>query len=252
MPRADGYYLNKADAEALGGMLAWWRQFHTSRQASRRRATPAGPPLRWGLAAADWAAATPNVVTVNPCRQDGSEADTDKEVTVYVSLPPAAAPADCAIVTGDLVGFLPLYDVTEAEWRGVMISAAPAATVFAAKIGTVAEADTPAQNRWKYAWVEQAKTAVGYDGWSAKDGGRSGSTGTDPAYNRVEDMNTGAGVEGNGVDVANLDTAEYTFAIQPCPSGVIVQMTEITFRVGETDYTEYWFSYENGVDGSCD
>ena len=126
--------------------------------------------------------------------------------------------------------------------------------VFWAKITGNAEAESPAQNRWKYAWTEVEKTAVGYDGWATLSGGRSGTTSVDPAYNLVEDMNTGADahVEGNGVDPAHLDTADYTFAIMPCTSGVPVRMHEVVFTVGETTYTEYWFSYENGVDGVCD
>ena len=111
---------------------------------------------------------------------------------------------------------------------------------------------TDGTNRWKYAFSEAHKTSAGYGGWATLGGGRSGTTGSGPARNTIEDMNTGADahVEGNGVDPANLDPAETgsdTFAIMPCTSGNIVRMHE----VDRSGTTEYWFSYENGVDGDC-
>lgn len=127
-----------------------------------------------------------------------------------------------------------------------------AVTTFWAKIGSSAEADSPAINRWLYAFTEQTRTAAGYGGWSTKANGTTGTTSSNPARNFVEDMNDGLTVEGNGVDLDNLDTADYTFTIQACPSGVVVLMHEVKFNIGETSYTEYWFSYENGVDGTCD
>ena len=107
-------------------------------------------------------------------------------------------------------------------------------------------------NRWKYAFSEVYKSTSGYGGWATLSGGRSGTTGSGPARNTIEDMNTGADahVEGNGVDPANLDPAETgydTFEIMPCTSGNIVWMREVD-RGGTI---EYWFSYENGVDGDC-
>lgn len=104
-------------------------------------------------------------------------------------------------------------------------------------------------NRWKYAWSEVYKSGAGYGNWSALSGGRSGTTGSNPARNTIEDMNTGgaAHVEGCGVDVDHLDTADWTFAIMPCTTGNIVWIEEVPYGTG----FEYWFSYENGVDGVC-
>ena len=107
-------------------------------------------------------------------------------------------------------------------------------------------------NRWKYAFSEVYKSSAGYGGWAALSEGRSGTTSTSPARNTIEDMNTGADshVEGNGVDPGNLDPAETgsdTFSLMPCTSGNIVRMHQV--ECGET--VEYWFSYENGVDGDC-
>ena len=125
-------------------------------------------------------------------------------------------------------------------------------TRFEALIGSSTAADSPAQNRWLYAWQEVHRTALGYDGWGVVTDGRAGSTTVDPARNYMEDGNTGAGVECPGMDVANLDTANYTFTIQPCPSNVIRTMEERKFTLDGTEYIEYWFDYSNGVDGACD
>jgi len=105
-------------------------------------------------------------------------------------------------------------------------------------------------NRWKYAFSEVYKSSSGYGGWAMLSGGRSGTTSTNPARNTIEDMNTGADahVEGCGVDVDHLDTTDWTFEIMPCTTGNIVWMRE----VAQGESTEYWFSYENGVDGECD
>ena len=123
--------------------------------------------------------------------------------------------------------------------------------VFWAEIGASLVADSPAQNRWFYAWAEVQKSAAGYDGWTAVSGGRSGTTTSGPAYNFVEDMNTAADassptIQGNGVDI---DGAAFpsTFDIEACPSGVIVPMYMVSGSAGP----EYWFSYENGIDGTC-
>jgi len=121
---------------------------------------------------------------------------------------------------------------------------------FPAIVGASAEADSPAQNRWLYAWAEVAKTAAGYGGWAAKSGGRSGTTETDPARNRIEDMNDGAGVEGHGVDVDGEDYPS-GFAVMPAPNGVLVEMLEIAFIVGGAVVTEYWFSHPSADDGTC-
>lgn len=133
-----------------------------------------------------------------------------------------------------------------------LLGAVRGVATFVAKIGASAEADAPAINRWLYAFVEQEKNSSGYGSWTDRPNGITGTTGTNPARNFVEDMNDGLTVEGNGVDLDNLDTADYTFTIQACPSGVLVVMHEVKFSVGESNFTEYWFSYENGVDGACD
>ena len=100
-------------------------------------------------------------------------------------------------------------------------------------------------NRWSYTFKQKYKNGASYGAWADWTGGITGT-----AYNSVEDMNTGAGVEGNGVDVSHLDTADYTFSIRPAPTGLIVRMVWVWDYSG--GQWEYWFAYENGVDGTCD
>ena len=136
---------------------------------------------------------------------------------------------------------------TGTKWALVRLGGAVPANGFWAKIG---EKAADGDNKWKYPWAEQEKTVAGYGGWTDLSGGRSGTTEADPARNTVEDMNTGVGADrqGNGVILEHLDTAEYTFTIQPCPDGVVIWMREVP---GPDGTTEYWFQYANGVDGTC-
>ena len=99
-----------------------------------------------------------------------------------------------------------------------------------------------ADNQWAYTFVEVEKTVAGYGGWTTLTGGRSGTM-----RNTIEDINAATGTQGNGVDVANLSAATYTFTVQECPTNVVVPAWE----VGVGAVTEYWFAYENGVDGTC-
>lgn len=93
--------------------------------------------------------------------------------------------------------------------------------------------------RWTYTWSEAEKTATGFSGWAAKSGGLTGS-----AYNTVEYANGASGAFGNGVNSTNLTG---TFELKPVPTSQPVFVRPVA--VGST--TEYWFSYENGVDGAC-
>jgi hypothetical protein len=110
---------------------------------------------------------------------------------------------------------------------------------FPARLGAATQDGS--NKRWTYDFAEVEKTSVGYDGWAEKTGGRSGT-----AYNRIEEMNGATGLYGNGVDSDNLVTG---FDIKEAPGGVLVEMAEVTVAGEEP---EYWFSYENGVDGTCE
>jgi len=101
-------------------------------------------------------------------------------------------------------------------------------------------------NRFSYTFVEVYKSAAGYGGWSTLSGGRSGT-----ARNLIEDANDAVAetVLGNGLLVSHLDTDEWTFEFQEFPNGFPFRMWTVTLSDGTV---EYWFQYENGVDGVCD
>ena len=130
---------------------------------------------------------------------------------------------------------------TGVKWAVVRIgSKPPAPEGFWAQL-TGSSAD--GTNRWSYSFVEVYKATAGYGGWATLSGGKSGT-----ARNTIEDGNSGSGTLGNGVAVSSLDTDDYTFTLQPVSDDVIVWVEE----VDQGGTTEYWFQYENGVDGSCD
>ncbi len=93
--------------------------------------------------------------------------------------------------------------------------------------------------RWRYGFTEVTKTTAGYGGWTDKSGGTVGS-----GYNLIEDQNSVSGTYGNGVNASNLTG---TFSIKPAPTGLRVKMSIVS--VGGA--SEYWFSYENAIDGGC-
>lgn len=122
--------------------------------------------------------------------------------------------------------------------------------------GTGDGADPTTQ--WTYSFDEVYKTAMGHGGWSVLAGARSGSNN---AYNSIEDINTDKDdgdpphLQGNGVVLEHLDydgDGTYEFALRPVPDGAIVRMHAVRFMVDVTEHAEYWFGYENGVDGECD
>ena len=128
--------------------------------------------------------------------------------------------------------------------------------------------------RWRYGVSEVYKTGKeGYDYqptsgdedahvWRAKRNGFVGN-----AYNTIENMNTGLGIQGHGVDV---DGANYPdgFNVMPAPIGCIVPAWIITVSPDPTQhlrddrdttvscehkipFNEAWFSYNNPDDGTC-
>ncbi len=113
-------------------------------------------------------------------------------------------------------------------------------------------------SQWTYSWSEVFKDTTGYTGWATKSGGLSG---TDNAYNSMEDINSGVGAGGtygNGVPFNDLDTADWTFALQPITTNNIVFLRPATQETTDsetgvvTTTIEYWFTASNGVSGSCD
>lgn len=100
-----------------------------------------------------------------------------------------------------------------------------------------------ASNRWEYTW-EQVFAGEATGAWTTSTGGRTHST-HGLAYNRMETGNTGAGVEGNGVDRANLPVG---FSMQAIATGAIVQMHG-PFGASGTQWCS--FSAVNSDDGAC-
>jgi hypothetical protein len=90
-----------------------------------------------------------------------------------------------------------------------------------------------ASHKWSYTF--QGYMPIGADpaDWVA-----SAVTGT--AYNLLEISNDTTGIQGNGVDVANLPAG---FVVEPVPVDTFVMMHAIGGA--------FWFSYENGIDGVC-
>ena len=105
---------------------------------------------------------------------------------------------------------------------------------------------TPAQ--WLYGFTEAADGGPGYGEFADMIQPRTGQ-----AYNLNEADNhlagNGMGAYGDGVDPDNLDTGEFTFAIQPIPIG-----RPVVVRVAKTkDGTPiYRIDVTNGYDGGCD
>lgn len=101
-------------------------------------------------------------------------------------------------------------------------------------------------NQWAYSFKRVHKNLSGYDpgAWIA-DANQPDSP---YAYNTLEMMNSDMGVQGNGVDISGEAFPE-TMDIQPCPTGAIVRVWGV--YVASLDQTEYWFQYENGIDGTC-
>lgn len=140
-------------------------------------------------------------------------------------------------------GLFPVICVNEegevATWGYVILGSKSKETFDA-----IINSSSGSNNQWTYAFSEVEKTTAGYSGWTVKSGGITGT-----AYNRAEDINSATGVQGNGVDADNLDTDDYTFALQACPDNSIVTIDVIELTTG---VNEYWFTHENGVDGECD
>ena len=119
-----------------------------------------------------------------------------------------------------------------------------------------------AGNRWFYGW-EDAEYLASLTNWACnpKAGGETGSA--DPAdgtyaINRREGRNSGAGVEGNSI---NMDTLPAGISFQPVGGGtagvvahkvpVIMTLDPIIAQLSQNVDMRWQFDYENAVDGTC-
>ena len=80
---------------------------------------------RWGKVKTAWASTTPNKITVNLCRQDGSETDTSRDWTVYITTPLAAKPDFCGLAVGDVIAFRTIYDIATTTVCGLWAGGNP-------------------------------------------------------------------------------------------------------------------------------
>jgi len=109
---------------------------------------------------------------------------------------------------------------------------------------------TDGTNRWLYTFVSVIKNGYGYGTWVEESDPFAGD-----ARNTLEDMNSNSGVQGTGVDLVNLPDG---FEIKPVPTNAIIRMYQVYVTESSssssssgTSNPEYWFSYENAVDGDC-
>jgi len=120
------------------------------------------------------------------------------------------------------------------QWAVVQLSDSPTERGFWAEITAI---NSLGGNKWKYSYAEAYKNTAGYGGWAAISGGKTGY-----AWNTYEDINTGSGTEGNGVDLADLKDPEYL----PVPVGTPVWLHEAITGAGGT---EMLFHFTNEVLG---
>jgi hypothetical protein len=116
------YGLSAADVLRLREALRWVEGQGSTQTSQRRRgsSTPALPVI-CGKATAAWSSATPNIITVNPCADDGLNPDTGITITVQLVLPSTAAPGWCSIAKGDIVSYLSLWNSAAGEVRGLAV-----------------------------------------------------------------------------------------------------------------------------------
>ena len=135
-------------------------------------------------------------------------------------------------------------DGTGQKWAVVHLGAAiQQPFVIFGRIASSSQVSGYGGNRYTYQFAQVEKTGAGYGGWTDVQGGVSGT-----AYNLIEDQNFTFGTLGNGVSISNLTTDKARFTMRPAPTGTRVMLMPVVTTNG---YTEYWFSYENGVDGGC-
>ena len=161
------------------------------------------------------------------------------EVSTHLCLPDDIVVVSLArtAVVGS-TSYIPRYEFS----RGI----GGAVPTFWAKITGSAGIAIGVYNRWKYSWVEQERTA---DGFQDKVGGRTGSTAVDYALNSMEMNNSETGVQGNGI---NHGTTVYPpgWLMRAASAGTpIVRMWYDTLTSdGSIKYT---FSVSNSEEGVC-
>lgn len=106
---------------------------------------------------------------------------------------------------------------------------------------------------WEYRFAQVIKGGEGVLGyWQALPGGWSGT-----AYNTLEVMNVGPSVNdvyatsGIGISLKSLWDNYPTFDLVPAPIDAIVTMWRVPVNIQDSPTHEFWFQYENSVEGTC-
>ena len=101
-------------------------------------------------------------------------------------------------------------------------------------------------NRWTYELTRVRKTAAGYGGWTPITDEEGQPVRIAPAYFAMENANKASGVQGDGVDLDNLDSR---FSLKPVPVGDSLVLAR-PVPLGEG--FEWWFWIPmNAIDGKC-
>lgn len=114
---------------------------------------------------------------------------------------------------------------------------------------TSATAIPSTTNRWSYGWseVQLYKTGVFQDVPAGRTSADDGNGVAVPAYNELEQGNTGDGIEGSGINVDDLPDG---VTLQSVPTnGKVVRWAR--FRVNCDGNRELIFEYPNTINSPC-
>lgn len=249
----DLYFLTKEDRDLLNEILPIARALKRARgmkvspsgisvRPQHSPATPIlslpDPPIYVNIDSytqangATWHELTPPAAGVTPSIKSGGHTNETRGAAFEISNAPGVPAASGTNGTKAL-----LFQIKDANGNPVNVFAYPGAG-FWAKVDSSSQDGT--NKRWAYTFTEVEKTSAGYGGWAVKSGGRTGT-----AYNSIEDQNGATGTWGNGVASTNLTG---TITIKAAPNSTRIWLVPVALTTGAI---EYWFSYENGVDGAC-
>ena len=137
--------------------------------------TPQRPAILWCKPKAGYASG--NTWTFTPCRQDGTENESDTLMTLYLSWPSGSTPSGIVLTSTQAHPYIPFWDEAAGEYRGLVLGLGGWGTnVTPAELtGTGATANT---DTWSIASPPAGTDGVKY---TASRLYWSGTTG-DPVY----------------------------------------------------------------------
>lgn len=113
-------------------------------------------------------------------------------------------------------------------------------------LAKITGATSDGQNVWKYSWIEVIPQTFKVMSESGIPYQRSGNS----AYNLIELINNGIGVEGNSV---NHSGQSFPSGFSMKSAGAGEPITVVMYPIfNKTGLLYYYFQYENADDGSCD